>query len=93
MPTTLYINFSDAQGQITPESVVVSGQNLNSYKSLCVSLLPARIKMMQTKMKELEWSQHFSHFKYMGFFPDAQGQLPSQPLVRPGRISNSFETL
>ena len=27
--TTLYINFSDAQGQITPGSVVVSGRNLN----------------------------------------------------------------
>ena len=25
--TTLYLNFSDAQGQITPESVVVSGRN------------------------------------------------------------------
>ena len=30
--TTLYINFSDAQGQITLELVVVSGQNLNSSK-------------------------------------------------------------
>ena len=28
--TTLYVNFSDAQGQITLESVVVSSQNLNS---------------------------------------------------------------
>ena len=27
--TILYINFSDAQGQITPKSVVVSGRNLN----------------------------------------------------------------
>ena len=27
--TTLYVNFSDAQGQITLESVVVSGRNLN----------------------------------------------------------------
>ena len=27
--TTLYINFSDAQGQITLELVVVSGRNLN----------------------------------------------------------------
>ena len=27
--TTLYINFSDAQGQITLELVVVSGGNLN----------------------------------------------------------------
>ena len=25
--TTLYVNFSDAQGQITLESVVVSGRN------------------------------------------------------------------
>ena len=29
---TLYINFSDAQGQITLELVVVSGRNLNSSK-------------------------------------------------------------
>ena len=28
--TTLYINFSDAQGQINLELVVVSGQNINS---------------------------------------------------------------
>ena len=32
--TTLYINFSDAQGQITLELVVVSGRNLNSSKLL-----------------------------------------------------------
>ena len=30
--TTLYINFSDEQGQITLELVVVSGQNVNSSK-------------------------------------------------------------
>ena len=30
--TTLYIKFTDYQGQITLESVVVSGQNLNSSK-------------------------------------------------------------
>ena len=34
--TTLYINFSDAQGQITLELVVVSGQNLNSSKLSCM---------------------------------------------------------
>ena len=62
------INFSDAQGQITPESVVVSGQNLNSSKLLCMSLLPARMTMIQSKMKELEWSQHFPHYKSKGIF-------------------------
>ena len=30
--TTLYINLSDAQGQISLELVLVSGQNLNSSK-------------------------------------------------------------
>ena len=38
-------------------------------------------------------SQDFSHYKSMGIFPDAQGQLTSQSLVRSGRISNSSEML
>ena len=33
--TTLYINFSDAQRQITLELVAVSGRNLNSSKLSC----------------------------------------------------------
>ena len=61
--TTLYINFSDAQGQITLELLVVSSRNLNSSKLSCMSSLPARMKMIKSKMKELEWSQHFSHYK------------------------------
>ena len=91
--TTLYINFSDAQGQITLELVAVSGRNLNSSKLLCMSSLPARIRMIDSKMKELEFSQFFSHCKSMGIFPDAQGQLTPQSLVRSGRISNSSEML
>ena len=57
--TTLYINFSDTQGQITLGLVVVSGQNLNSFKPLSMSLLPARMKMIESTMKELEWYQEF----------------------------------
>ena len=44
--TTLYINFSDTQGQITLELVVVSGQNLNSSKLSCMCSLPARMGMI-----------------------------------------------
>ena len=44
--TTLYINFSDAQGQINLELVVVSGRNLNSSKLSCMSSLPARMRMI-----------------------------------------------
>ena len=91
--TALYINFSDSQGHITLGLVVVSCRNSNLSKLLSMSLLPARMKMIESKMKELEWSQHFSHYKSMGIFPDAQGQLTPQSLVRSGRISNSSEML
>ena len=37
--------------------------------------LPARMRLIKSKMKELECSQDFSHYKSMGIFPDAQGQL------------------
>ena len=72
---------------------MVSGRNLNSSELLCMSSLPARMKMIESKMKELERSQHFSNFKSMGIFPNAQGQLTPQSLFRSGRISNSFEML
>ena len=42
--------------------------------------------MNDSKMKELECSQDFSHYKSMGIFPDAQGQLTPQSQVRSGRI-------
>ena len=60
--TTLYINFSDAQEQITLLLVVVSGRNLNSSKLSSMSSLPARMRMINSKMKELECSQGFSHY-------------------------------
>ena len=89
--TTLYSTFSDPQGQITLVLVSVSGRNLNSSKLSCMSSLPARMRMIKSKMKELECSQDFSHYKSKGIFPDAQGQLTPQSLVRSGRISNSSE--
>ena len=47
--TTLYINFSDPQGQITLDLVVVSGRNLNSSKLSYMSSLPARMRMIDQK--------------------------------------------
>ena len=58
-----------------------------------MSSLPAKMKKIQLKMKALDCSHDFSHYKSMGIFPDAQGQLTPQSLVRSGRISNSFEIL
>ena len=51
------------------------------------------MKKIQLKMKALECSQDFSHYKSMGIFSDAQGQVTPQSLVRSGRISNSSEML
>ena len=58
-----------------------------------MSSIPARMKKILLKMKALECSQDFSHYKSMGIFPDAQGQLTPQSLVRSGRFSNSSEML
>ena len=72
---------------------MLSGRNLNSSKLLCMSSLPARMRMIESKMKELECSQDFSHYKSMGIFPDAQGQLTPQSLVESGPNSNLSEIL
>ena len=50
--------FPDAQGQLTPQSMVGSGQISNS--SLILSLSCKRIKMMLSKIKALEWSQQYT---------------------------------
>ena len=70
-----------------------SCQNSNSSKFLKLVLLPARMKKIHQKMKTLEWSQHFSHYKFMGIFPDAQGQLTHKSFVRSCRISNPSKIL
>ena len=75
MFTTLYIDFSDAQGQLTLYSVVGPCRNSNTSELLCMSSISARMKKIQLKMKALKCSQDLSHYKSMGIFPDAQGQL------------------
>ena len=66
--------------------------NLSKFE-LNMSSLPARMKKIKLKMKVLDCSQDFSHYKSMGIFPDAQGQLTLQSTVRSGQISNSSKTL
>ena len=71
--TTLYSNFSGAQGQITLVLVSVSGRNLNSSKLSCMSSLPARMRMIDSKMKELECSQDSPIISLWGFFQTLKG--------------------
>ena len=53
MVTTLFINFSDAQGQLSPKSVMESCRNSNLSKLLWLVLLSARMKKIHPKMKVL----------------------------------------
>ena len=52
--TTLFIDFSNAQGQLTPKSVMKSCRKSNSSKLLWLVLLPARMMKIHQKMKALE---------------------------------------
>ena len=45
--------FPDDQGQLTPQSLVQSGRISILFEMLCMCLLPARIKKIQSKMKAL----------------------------------------
>ena len=50
--TTFFIDFSDAQGQLTPKSVMESCQNSNSSMLFwLVVLLPTRMKKIHPKIK------------------------------------------
>ena len=72
--TTLFINFSETEEELTPKSVMESCRNSNSSKLLQLSLLYARMRKIHSKLKALEWSQYFSHYKSMGFFQTLKGR-------------------
>ena len=52
--------FPDAQGQLTPQSLVRSGRISNLSEMLLMSSLPASMKKIRSKMKALECSQHYT---------------------------------
>ena len=56
-------------------------------------LLTCKNEVYQIKNEEARVFTRFLPYKPMGIFPDAQGQLTPQSLVRSGRISNSSEML
>ena len=52
--------FRDAQGQLTPQSLVRSGRISKTSEMLWMLSLPASMKKIRTKMKALEWSKHYT---------------------------------
>ena len=65
MLTRLYIDFSDAQGQLTPQSALESSRNSNSSTHAWLFLLPARMRKIQSKMKVPECKRDFFLYKSM----------------------------
>ena len=58
--------------------------NFKLIQALIMSLLPASMKWIQSRTAEKKWQHRFSHFKSMGIFSDAQGQLTPQSVVGSG---------
>ena len=58
--------FSDAKGQLTPQSVVETRQISNSSKLSCMSLLPAIMKRIGSKTADKKWQHRFPHYNPMG---------------------------
>ena len=76
--TTLYINCSGTQGQITWELLVVPGLNLNSSKLSYMSSLPARMRMIDLKN---EGARVFTRF------------LPLYPAENDGQMTMEYHGL
>ena len=90
--TTLFIYFKMLKGGANSK---IGDGILTKFKLIqaLIVVLYARMKKIHSKLKALEWSQHFSHYKSMGTFPNAQGQVTHKSLVGSRRISNPSEIL
>ena len=71
--------FPDAQGQLTPQSLVRSSRISNSSEMLWIFSLPASMKKNRSKMRALECSQHFPHYIPMGAI-GCHGHQSSDPI-------------
>ena len=83
MVKTLFIDFSDAQGQLTPKSVMESCRNSNSSKVFMVGLVTCK---NETDPSKSEDARVFTTFFID--FSDAQGQLTPKSVIEPCRKSN-----
>ena len=76
-------NFLDAQGQLTPWSVVRSGRNSNSSDILCMSSLPASIKKIGSKTAEKRWRHRFPIISQQGLSVAMEARVLFQSAPKP----------
>ena len=82
--------FYDAQGKLTPQSEVGSTLNSNSSKLLWLSLLPARMEKIQSKMKALEWSQQSYIIRQFLRYSRAANSLLGDGILREFKLIPAF---
>ena len=93
MLTILYSIFH-TQGQVTPQSVVESDRNSNSFEAFMVVLVTCENEEHLIKNEGAGVLTIFLPITSLwDSFSDAQGQLTPQSLVKVGRISTSSEIL
>ena len=89
------MGFLSTQGQVTLTWIVWCSWKSNSSEILWLSSLPARLTKIGSKVKSLSSGQHCLHYKSMGKYFIAQGQVHVTPkkIVRSGPKSNLPEIL
>ena len=65
--------------------------NFKLIQALMYVIITCKYERIRSRKSEKKWRHRFSHYKPMGIFSDAQGQLTAQPVVQSGRNSNSSE--
>ena len=93
--TTLNIDFSDTQGQLTLQSAFGFSQisNLSALLCLWLNLITCKNEEDSIKNEGARVLIPSLHYESMGIFRDDQEQPTPQSLVESGRNSDSFETL
>ena len=79
--------------QVTPKWVVWSSPKSNTSKLFMPVLVTSNFDDDSIKNEQASMETPFSHYKSMGNFLDAQGQLTSQSVVRSGRNWNLSKIL
>ena len=65
--------------------------NFELIQALMYVIVTCKSEKDPIKTAEKKWQHRFSHYKSMGIFSEAKGQLTPQSVVGSCRISNSFE--
>ena len=97
MATTLRIDFSNIQGQLTSQSMVEFGSKWNSSNDIMVILVSSKneedpIKIDRPQYKILSGQNRMATIQNIDF-SNTKGQLTPQSEVGSGQNSKSFEIL